>query len=208
MTDKQASSYEEIMDVLKEKQPNLNPTDVTLDFEQAAIKAIQHVFPMAEIHLCLFHFGQSIWRHVQSCGLQSIYASDPDFAQNIKLLIALAFVPVLSVVAAYEELIETDFYDEDSESEYKDQIQTLLAYFESTYIYRIDRKGAKKPPLFPPAMWNVNEQVLTGNLQYFSYNLNSNINHPINFIYLIQLIKFIYYFLRLPADKQSVRRLS
>lgn len=170
MTDKEAASYAEIMSILKELQPKLNPTDVTLDFEQAAIKATQNAFPMAEIHLCMFHFGQNVWRHVQSCGLQGIYASDPDFAQNIKLLTALAFVPVDSVVAAYEELIQTDFYDENSESEYKDQIQTLLTYYQNTYIYRIDRKGTQKPPLFPPPMWNVHDQVLTGNLQYFSYN--------------------------------------
>lgn len=136
MTDKESESYEEIFSTLKELQPKLNPTDVMLDFERGAIKAVENAFPMAEIHLCLFHFGQNVWRHVQSCGLQSIYASDPDFAQNIKLLMALAFVPVDSVVAAYEELCELDFFSEDSESEYKDQIQTLLAYFESTYIHR------------------------------------------------------------------------
>lgn len=164
MTDKAEESYGEIFENLKRLQPNLNPTDVMLDFEQAAIKATQNSFPMAEIHLCRFHFGQNVWRHIQSVGLQQVYASDPDFAQNIKLLTALAFVPVDNVVDAYDELVSIEFFDENSDSEYKDRIQTLLTYFQSTYIYRVDRKGVRRPPLFPPAMWNVYEQTLTGHL--------------------------------------------
>lgn len=163
MTDKTEVSYIEIFDNLKQLQPNLNPTDVMLDFEQAAIKATQKSFPMAEVHLCRFHFGQNVWRHVQSVGLQQVYSTDPDFAQNIKLLTALSYVPVENVVDAYDELISTDFFDENSDSPYKDQIQTLLAYFQSTYIYRIDRKGQRQPPLYPPALWNVYDQTLTGN---------------------------------------------
>lgn len=165
MTDKESETYTEIFSNLLRLQPKLNPTDVMLDFEKGAIKAVENAFPLAEIHLCLFHFGQNVWRHVQSCGLQQIYASDPDFAHNIKMLTALAFVPVDSVVSAYEELVQTDFFDENSESEYTDQIQTLLTYFQSTYIHRIDKKGVRRPPLFPPKQWNVYEQTLTGDLK-------------------------------------------
>lgn len=171
MTDKLEESYDEIFIVLKRLQPNLNPTDMTIDFEKAAINSITKAFPLAEIHCCRFHFGQNIYRHVQQVGLQSIYNSDDNFAFQIKLLTALSFVPPDSVVAAYEELMETPFYREDSDSPYKDQIQQLVQYFETTYIYRTDRRHQRHPPLFPPQLWNVYEQTLTGKFSnYFRVN--------------------------------------
>lgn len=118
MTDKCEESYDEVFDVLKRLQPALNPTDVTIDFEKAAINAIQKAFPNAEIHCCRFHFGQSVFRHVQAVGLQRIYQDDPDFAFQIKLLTALSFVPPDNVVQAFEELMDTPFYNGDDDSPY------------------------------------------------------------------------------------------
>lgn len=164
MTDKKQESYDELFAAMKNLQPDLNPTDFIIDFEMAAINAIKNAFPMAEIHCCRFHFGQSVYRHVQFVGLQSVYGSDPDFAQNIKLLTALAFVPPNDVVTAYDELIETEFFAETTESKYKRQIQELLLYFQTTYIYRLDRQGIRQPPKFAPEVWNVYEQTLTGDL--------------------------------------------
>jgi hypothetical protein len=43
------------------------------DFERAAIKAINHVFPNASVHGCLFHYTQCIWRRVQEVGLAKQY---------------------------------------------------------------------------------------------------------------------------------------
>lgn len=148
---------------MKKLQPLLNPTDFTTDFEMATLNAIRENFPLAEIHGCHFHFGQNIWRHVQFTGLQKPYQMDPDFALNIRLLIALAFVPTDNVIDAYEELIKTDFYDEESKGKYTEAIQALLMYFQMTYIYRINPKtGEKKNPLFPPKIWNVYEVTLSG----------------------------------------------
>ncbi len=53
---------------------------------------------------CLFHFGQCIWRHIQDCGLTKKYHDDNDFHLNVKKLIALAFVPLVDVIKAYELL--------------------------------------------------------------------------------------------------------
>lgn len=162
MTNKAEETYDEIFATLKHLLPQMNPTDVTVDFEKAAINAINKAFPMAEIHGCRFHLGQSVYRHVQQVGLQSVYRSDPDFALQIRLLTALSFVPPENVVDAYDELMTTEFFDENTESQYKDQIQALVQYFQTTYVYRVDRRGQRKPPLFPPSLWNVYEQTLTG----------------------------------------------
>lgn len=125
MTDKLEKSYDEIFSVLQRLQPKLNPTDVTVDFEKAAINSINKAFPMAEVHCCRFHFGQNIYRHVQQVGLQSVYRSDDDFAFEIKLLTALSFVPPENVIDAYNELMKTPFYSENSDSPYKKTNTTI-----------------------------------------------------------------------------------
>lgn len=144
-------------------RPRLNPTDFTIDFEIAAMKSIAENFEEADIHGCNFHLGQNFWRHVQSSGLQAVYSKDADFALNLRLMLALAFVPLESVAEAFDELMTMEFFSEDSESEHCDAIQNLVQYFQSTYVYRIDRTGKKKNALFPPLVWNVYETTLTGN---------------------------------------------
>lgn len=137
----------------------------------AALKAVKNQFPLADRHGCFFHLTQSYWRHVQTCGLQSIYARDEDFAFKIRMMMSLAFVPLEHVEDAYEELIKTDFFSEESEGEYTVQIQTLVNYFQPTYMYSFDRSGKKKQPLFPPEIWNVYETTLLGNSIYWIFNI-------------------------------------
>lgn len=104
---------------------------------------------------------------MQGFGLQSIYNSDEDFALNIRLLTALAFVPTDYVRAAYDELMKTEFYCEAGVEEYiehKDGIDKLVKYFQDTYLFTFDRFGKEKDSLFPPKLWNVYENVLLGNI--------------------------------------------
>lgn len=160
--DRKGTTYDQIFEQLLKLEPELNPTDITLDFEMGAIKSLTKHFPNAEIHGCFFHLTQSVWRHIQSIGLQIPYTNDEDFAFEIRLLISLAFVPEANVIEAYEQLIVTSFYSEDSDNEYKEQIQVLLTYFQSTYLFGIDRVGKRKAPLFQIKLWNVYELTLTG----------------------------------------------
>ena len=53
------------------------PVHFQLDFEVAAIKAIEEMFPAAVVKGCQFHFTQAIWRKAQNCGLKSYYADAP-----------------------------------------------------------------------------------------------------------------------------------
>ncbi|XP_055306982.1 uncharacterized protein LOC129571240 [Sitodiplosis mosellana] len=157
LTNKKQETYEDALKVLCELEPTLNPTDFMIDFEMGAINAIRANFPESEIHGCHFHFTQNIWRHIQLVGLQKAYNEDDDVALNLRHLIALAFVPEHSVEAAYEELIETEFFKAGDP-----KIDELLDYFQATYIYAFDRKGGKKAPLFEIKLWNVYETVLSG----------------------------------------------
>lgn len=161
-SDKKAETYHTIFNVLLELEPNINPTDFMTDFEMAAINAVKEKFPMAEAHGCLFHFTQSIWRHIQLVGLQTVHNENADFAFQLRLLIALAFLPADCVGEAYDELIATEFFD--GPNVHKGAIEQLLTYFQSTYVYGFNRFGKKTPPLFPPALWVVYAQVLSGKL--------------------------------------------
>ncbi|KAF0748988.1 Uncharacterized protein FWK35_00020675, partial [Aphis craccivora] len=67
---------------------------ITIDFEQAVIKAIEDVFKNeVTIQLCYFHLNQSIWRKVQELGLAIKYKENKQFRQAVKLISALAFLP-------------------------------------------------------------------------------------------------------------------
>lgn len=159
-SNKNEETYNDIFRAILELQPGINPTDIMVDFEMAAMNALKHSFPIAELHGCHFHFGQNIWRHIQSVGLQKVYNEDADFAFHLRLLIALAYVQPESVEAAYEELVSTEFFV--NPTKHKEAIEELLTYFQATYVYGFDRFGKKKPPLFSINLWNVYELTLSG----------------------------------------------
>ena len=62
MPDKTQPTYEQAFQVLKDKRPDCDPQNVTLDFEKSAINAFMTVFPDANINGRFFHLSQSIWR--------------------------------------------------------------------------------------------------------------------------------------------------
>lgn len=162
--DRKRTTYDQIFNELLKLEPKLNPTDITVDFEIGVIKSLSEHFPLASIHGCFFHFTQNVWRHIQTNGLQVPYTNYENFAFELRLLIALAFVPEGNVIEAYDQLIATEFYADETESEYKQQIQILLNYFQSTYLFAIDRTGKRKDPLFPIKIWNVYESTLNGKM--------------------------------------------
>lgn len=160
---KDMPTYETILSVLKETEPRLNPQYIMVDFERATMNAIRLVFPDAKISGCFFHFCQCIYRHVQKYGLQSIYANDADFAQHIRCLAALAFVPVKDVVRHYNSIKQFPFFQQKLKGKTATDlgVQKLLDYMETTYI---GQKGklVLVPGLFPLQLWNVYELTLLG----------------------------------------------
>lgn len=76
---------------------NLSPNVITVDFETGLIPALQTEFPMARLRGCYFHFCQAIYREVQQQGLSRKYANDDATRKHIRLLLALAFVPINDV---------------------------------------------------------------------------------------------------------------
>ena len=151
MSDRNTNSYLRVLTELKRLEPNLNPTSIMSDFEQAAILAWNTVFPNSTQRGCLFHLSQCIWRHLQQIpDLQQRYTTDAEFALSIRQLAALAFVPARDVTTAFDDLMESNFYQTNS-----DILRPLVNYFEDTWIGRPGRRGAGRcAPMYAHSLWN------------------------------------------------------
>jgi hypothetical protein len=131
-------------------QHEYQPESILVDFESATLKSSKLMFPDA-IQIgsflyeffyrlktifamnigCLFHFGQCLWRELQSLGLQNKYTNDDKFRMNVKKLMSLAFVPVADVLKGYSAIID-DFDEEDND---------LLDYFERVWVGQKKGRG-------------------------------------------------------------------
>jgi len=92
---------------------------------------------------CLFHLSQCIYRRVQSEGLQNLYASDEEISLQVRMLSALSFLPLDAVISTFEEFAESA----------RPEIQTILDYFEDSFIERPSRHS-RRPLVFHLNIWN------------------------------------------------------
>ncbi|XP_016657895.1 uncharacterized protein LOC107883059 [Acyrthosiphon pisum] len=117
------------------------------DFEQSIINATKKIIGV-EIHACLFHLCQSLYRRIQAEGLQSQYNNLENCSIKIaaQMTGALAFVPPEKVVETFDQLLE----------KVPDDYMPIAEYFEINYIRGRQAKGRRKgtEPRFPPKLWN------------------------------------------------------
>src|ERR1700742_1408871 len=78
---------------------------------------------------------------------------------NLKLrhLVALAYVPPADVIAVYEELDGSAYFQR-----HKILLDPLLEYFVDIWIGGFNRLGRRKQPQFAIAGWNCYDAVLEG----------------------------------------------
>ena len=148
LSDKKEETYNSFFLQLNSLKTGLNPVHFSVDFEQAAINAIRVSFPLTKINGCFFHFSQNVYRKIQSQGLQHQYMADYTFSQNVKMLVALAFMPLGDVINAFETLV----------AEMPEQLDPIIDYFENNYIGVVHRRG-RRPPRFPLQLWNVKDRI-------------------------------------------------
>ena len=148
LPNKQQSTYERLLRGVNSLR-QFNPTSVLADFELASINAIRNVYPSVNVVGCFFHFSQCVYRKVQDCGLQTEYR-EPDFNLFVRMLVALAFVPVARVVDSFDALLEAHA---------PASAQPVIDYFEDTFIGRLTRRNVRRQPLFSLDMWNVSGRV-------------------------------------------------
>lgn len=163
------STYDEIWEKILEIQPNIEPKYVMTDFEHASIGVFKQKFPNADQRCCAFHLGKSIFKHIVEAGLKSVYSNDANFAWHMKFLYALAFVPAERVIEAFGVITVLPFFEYDENKPYCFEIQSVLDYFESTYIGRsFGSQGNRRKALFPIELWNMHDFVLKGSCLNFS----------------------------------------
>ena len=90
-----------------------------------------------------------IYERVQSNGRADVYRNDDLFRTNVKMIGAIAFVPIVDVVETFERLANHCRQNE----------QVILDYFETNYIGEL-RCGRRRPPLFEHDLWSVYDRVL------------------------------------------------
>ena len=133
---------------------------VMTDFEVSLISVVKEVFPDAKHYGCFFHFKQCLYRKISNLGLKKKYDSDPEFQRKVKLLEALAFVPVNFVERSFNIILEQNILPV--------QMQNFVDYFEDTWIGKFERR-TRNPPMFPYTMWScysniIHEMPVTNNI--------------------------------------------
>ena len=104
LPNKEGETYRRMFEAIKQLWPHLNPTAVSIDFEQAAIGAIRSTFPDCAIRGCLFHLTKNLRKKLADEGLLRRYNTDPEFALAARMVIALFFVPIEDLDVALEAL--------------------------------------------------------------------------------------------------------
>ncbi|KRX31788.1 hypothetical protein T05_6860, partial [Trichinella murrelli] len=135
---KDLPTYSRIFEVLHSKAEELGvqlePAKFVCDFETALIPAIQGNFPNTQVQGCFFHFCQAVLRQVGRLGLRTDYMNNQEVRKKVKMLMALAFLPVHLAPAGFEIInVGTS-----------GQVEALFQYFQQEWL------PATKIPL-----WNV-----------------------------------------------------
>ncbi|XP_018497391.1 uncharacterized protein LOC108865146 [Galendromus occidentalis] len=146
LPDKKASTYGRLVDVIVDSLDGYDPQAIHVDFELAMIKTLEAAFPSAGIVGCGFHFNQSLWRHIQAdSDLREKYMSSDDFALEMRMFAALAYVPEEAVRERFEIVLESDFVKRNAEV-----LAKFLDYLEATWIGR-----HRHPPKMKLDWWNL-----------------------------------------------------
>ncbi|KAH7694197.1 hypothetical protein AAVH_38760, partial [Aphelenchoides avenae] len=124
LPDKRQETYIRLFDTLKHLYPSLEPSRMSMDFENALIDAGRECFPDSNLDGCLFHLSRKVKRQLQINGLMGMYNKDPEFARAARMIIALAYVPPAHVNKAFTRLRQTVPHD----------LLPVLDWFETYFI--------------------------------------------------------------------------
>ena len=99
-----------------------------IDFEKAAQNAFEAVHPNTDLFACFFHLCNNVWRKVQRAGLQQRYEDDAEFSIFVRMIMALAFIPLADLDTAFDELFN------EIRNNFNNDMDDVLNYFEDTYM--------------------------------------------------------------------------
>jgi len=117
LSDKKQHTYHRLFEEMK--NIGWNPQSVHLDFEIAAINALQTIFPQVELRGCHFHFTQCLWRKIQDVGLASVYKKNEDVRMHVRKCGAMAYLPLDKIDDAWLT-IQSNAPDDEKLAEFND----------------------------------------------------------------------------------------
>lgn len=135
---------------------NFKPEKIITDFEKGILNACQEVFPTVQTSCCFFHLKQSLYRKIQSSGLQCQYNDPEDETIRVQthMLAALAYVPCDEVPRVFRRL----------KNHLVEDLAPISEYFGEYYVLGRSGRGRRRavPPRYAPAAWNQYEAALAG----------------------------------------------
>lgn len=126
----------------------LKPETIMVDMELAFVNAVRSRFRGIKIRYCSFHLSQAVYRKLGTYHLKTRYDQDEAFCMKVKCLLSLMYVPPIHVVQRFEELLATEFLEEDN------NIDDFLLSFEKQYIGSIIRGNRRREPRYAIEDWN------------------------------------------------------
>ena len=99
--------YEELFAALKNLNAMLDPHEITIDFEIAAIEALKSSFWNSGIKDCFFSLCARKMPKIQSVGLAIEHQQDTDVRIILKSFVALALIPEKNTYLGFHKLKET-----------------------------------------------------------------------------------------------------
>lgn len=193
---KEESSYSKVFEICLEKCNafgiNISlPSYVMSDFEKAIINAVKTNIGEDKVRLCFFHLRQTVFRRIQSEGLQEQYNHETDttIRDASKKMCALACVPPEHVSEYFDLLVD----------EIPEAFVDVAEYFEKNYIRGTTARGRRRavPPAYHPSLWNqyasiVDHTAKTNNSSegwHNRFQVLLNKNHPSLYHFLNELLK-------------------
>ncbi|XP_071092788.1 uncharacterized protein [Haliotis cracherodii] len=99
LPNRQRQTYERLFRLLKgavhqSTDSPLQPQIIQTDFEVAAIRAIETLFPDGDVRGCFFHYSQALWRKVQRLDFNAFYQQNPEVNAWVSGAAAVPLLPV------------------------------------------------------------------------------------------------------------------
>ena len=143
------ATYRRLMVAMGNLSNGRSPSDILIDFERGAISDIRANSANANVKGCFFHLRSNVWKHLQNIGLQVKYVEQPEFALQLRMLTALAFLPPQDVVRGFAAICNN------IRRNFGDVTEQLLVYFEDTYIGRFCVDAPRVNPMLSIELCNI-----------------------------------------------------
>ena len=122
---------------------------INVDFDIGAINAVRGEYPKSNVYGCLFHLSKNVYKKVQANGLAELYLNDQVFRKNIRMVCALAFVPIPDIQRSFNALCQICGNGE----------VPIIDYFARNYVGEL-RNGIWRSPILEHELWSVYDRMV------------------------------------------------